>query len=260
MLQQFTTTRPFMGQSIRLALIAVLASNDQIIRPIRATTRQRDNMIDMVPLWQFTATPIAFALLPLILLLNILSIMRTLCISCSGSSNAMVYSLQFWILLSPLLITCLFAERTQPTEKWDIIRSPSPGRVKTDIRLYCAMCLADIWLLKKRRVMISWRAFTSALVVLLLVLSFSLRMSLSLCYMSLFFAYPTRRIELTLTLAIREEIFSSKGLPLFTPGALLQWYTIHDKGYSLSGLGCLQQRGASSCFPHYSINALVAQV
>lgn len=38
-------------------------------------------------------------------------------------------------------------------------------------------------------------------------------------------------------------------------------YTVHDKGHSLSGSGCYQHRGASSCLPlHYTINPPEKQV
>ena len=75
-LQQTSTFRPFMRESIIPAFIAGMAGYHKVIRPIAPTTRKRDDMINMIcpfACTQLFATPIAFALLPLVLFLNIMT-------------------------------------------------------------------------------------------------------------------------------------------------------------------------------------------
>jgi hypothetical protein len=72
MLQQATTFNPFMREFILSAQVACRASKHNVADVIRAATRERDNMVSVISGQMFVA-PIAFALLPCILLLYLLS-------------------------------------------------------------------------------------------------------------------------------------------------------------------------------------------
>lgn len=76
-LKKSPTFRPFMRQFIPSALVAKWARQHQIIGIIRAATRYRYNMIDMILLAQFLLAPVAGTFLPLILLANVLRAIRT---------------------------------------------------------------------------------------------------------------------------------------------------------------------------------------
>lgn len=75
-LEQSTAFHPFVQQLISFAAIAWLAGNHKIVRVVRSTSINRDNMIDMIRIptsSKFLLAVVAFALLPFILILNVFS-------------------------------------------------------------------------------------------------------------------------------------------------------------------------------------------
>lgn len=105
-LQQATTFRPFMRQSVVPALIAGMAGYHEIIRPIASTTRKRNNMVNMnlpFTFGQLVITPIASSLLSLILSLDILPCMISRGLQFASATIAHFYSsVRYTVLQLPV--------------------------------------------------------------------------------------------------------------------------------------------------------------
>ena len=96
MLQQSTSFNPFMRQLITFARIARGTSNHDIIRPIRTTSNQRDDVIYMI-FGQFPVAPIAFTLLSIELFFNIIWRVFALCAFSVGVTVTMNGFYKFWM-------------------------------------------------------------------------------------------------------------------------------------------------------------------
>lgn len=84
-LQQFPAIAvPFMGQFSALAIVAMRASDNKVLRTIRAAFAKWNDVIDVVILTDLTATPIAASLLRFILALYV--VLREIAISLTLSS------------------------------------------------------------------------------------------------------------------------------------------------------------------------------
>ncbi len=76
-LQQLSALRPLMGQSIRSTAIAIPTGKNKIIRAIRPVSTQRSDMVNFIISGKLLSAPVALALLPLELNLNVLSRIRS---------------------------------------------------------------------------------------------------------------------------------------------------------------------------------------
>lgn len=214
-------------------------------------------MIDMVFIQLYLA-PITHTLLSMILRLDILSGVGTLRVPYPGTSSIMMYSFQVWVFLPPLLsvfgisltallLIYLFAKRTLPAEKANIICSFSPRWIRTDIWFYLPVLFADKGRRKKRVILLFRYSLMGTSIVLVLILSFLFRMCLIMCSASLLCTYSTWWVERPFLLMIREEVFSSKRFPLIAArAAFLRYNVSHARNlpFLRHALGCFQHRGS----------------
>jgi len=77
MLEQATTFSPLVQEFVILTQIACRTGYDKVLRPVRPSTTQRNNMVNMICFAYFFMAVIALSLLPLVLCLNIFSRMST---------------------------------------------------------------------------------------------------------------------------------------------------------------------------------------
>jgi len=101
--QKPTAIRPLVGQFATLAAVATRTGQYDIVRPVRATTHQRNDVIDGQ--FAFFATVIALAALSFALTFYVIGGVRTLVAHFAGAAAMINGFLSFWIGFSPIVIT-----------------------------------------------------------------------------------------------------------------------------------------------------------
>ena len=102
-LQQLTALRPFMGQLVILAKVAMRAGNDKIGRIVSSSARERNDMINMIVFSYFLTAIIASAILMGINRADIRSGMSTLRGMFSGTLVVTNSPYFIWVVCSPVL-------------------------------------------------------------------------------------------------------------------------------------------------------------
>jgi hypothetical protein len=240
MLQQSPTLRPFMRESIAFPLIAGRASKHRMIDIMawgKFRTGNRKSMIEMIDI-RSILTPLKFAkaiitgmFLGFQFGLNMLHRQRSLKISLTYMP---------FHLRKTLMSTILFAVTL------NILFLP----------------IHDFFMMG---IVIERRVCKHLFSVLLIIPFVIFRIGISIGFILPISALFATWLQATSRMSLEE--LSSRGEPLqtfrtlFLRGIVLG-YTVHDKGHSLSGSGCLQQRGASSCItpPFYHEPALQASL
>lgn len=283
MLQQSTAFKKLMWKSIMLVYIAGRTGNHEVIGPIGAATYQRNNVIDMI-LTQFDFAIIAVPFLISILLLNIRNSDFSLCRALSGNSillkDSSSLTIGFCILssYSPALFWISSPVFSIFTQKLFFVGLPVFHRT-----LQAAFMMSIITRLIPLSDSFSVIPFIPAVNLSGLFLIGISSASLQVALMSLFFmgacisnvaarcssgfrsAYLTDRTQSAWTMNIEKlrgsGVFLSTWASATFAGRVVLGYHVHDKVYSLSGSGCFQQRGASSCLiPHYTMNPPVESI
>ena len=212
-LEQPTAFGPFMRELVLLAGVTTTASYNQVPRIIRGSFAcQWNNMIDMMltPL-NFVTAIVAFAVLPCILLSYLLRSMCTLHRALSCPPVMPIYSPLFAMRLAILLMVLLI--------------------------LFYVSTIIHGTLFKQYRF--------AGLVAFAL---FLLMINIGQCLTSSITALLALRGQASLSVYSRVKELRSCGELLLTFSAVLQWYTIHGKGHSLSSQGMYQHHSGTTIF------------
>lgn len=245
------------------------------------------NMKDMRTvriLFKLLRTPIALAFLPLVLFLNIFFGISSLCLQCKSATLAIIDSSQVRMSFPEELIirlksitsfftaaACLFScylwmpfvisSENSLTHFPMAFTNFKPLRVKVlrRIALVVAYLTGSIYTVFARFLgieilhsgLFEFLANKAPLVTIWQLFSFFSVLGISYTLFSAYaiFTVPSQFVA---RFFVCIEKRTCGGFPFLALGTLLAGrvvlrYHVHDEGHSLSGSGCLQQRGASSC-------------
>ncbi len=237
MLKQATTFRPFVRKSVFLAYIATGASYHKIVRVIRTATRQGNDVLNMV-LPQLLMAIVTMALLTCVLCLNILWCERPRSSSFRCSSSVFFRSTDF-----------------MPTVSFSILALPTTYRLRVGFR-------KDMLLGKDGFFLLLIPSLIVGTAVLPIVGAFPvapLLVSWVLAWICLVVTGLAKRLNSIAAFGLLIEEFRGSRILFEAFLTAFLGYTVHDKGHSLSGLGCSQQRGASSCITPILYHKLALQ-
>ncbi len=271
MLEQSAAFGELMRQSIILAFIAMVASYHKIIRVIASTASNRHDMVNMVAFAELLVAIVALALLPSILYPNVFSGVLSLCSSQTSASIASIGldNLITTILKPSLLSFCFFSLIGLLVLQ---LISISPLASSFSGNLFFRM---GATFTKK----VQTESILRPLAEIFLGCWFGFSASSTCqCIREGRFQWPISPLPIRcvahfllalLTVGVKSVLPSLMGIEVVKRGgklflasrASLLGYTVHDRAISLSGLGCFQQRGASSCLPlQYTTKRLVKPI
>ncbi len=228
MLEQATTFRPLVKEFCAFTSIASRAGKHDIADIVGTTTGNRYDVLN-VALYHLLMTVIALALLPFVLCLYLLRSITSTCRKLTGTPVMLTGNVTSFTTFT-LLVTHLIR-----TDNLRMLFFESVLIGKNALTLhFIATCKVGL----PRRVVSAIRSLLDDF-----TMSYSPRFLIEGVITNLAdFLQSIAAISLS-TKVFGVRWFGDTALP----ASQRRGYTVHDKGHSLSGLGCYEHRQASSC-------------